>query len=85
MCSRMVFTTSGMLTKQTSVQHPWVWVWSGTVRVGSGLRVDVTRLGWNVTVMTLTNDFVFVFGYEVPHSQPSKYIIDLFRCLSTYT
>ena len=28
------------------------------------------------TVLLLTNDFVFVFGYKVPHSQPSKYIID---------
>ena len=53
----MVFTASGMLTKQTSVQHPdefgnakmdreglgWVRVWSGTVQVGSGLRVDKSR------------------------------------------
>ena len=37
------------------------------------------------TVLLLTNNFVSVFGYEVPHSQPSKYIIDSFRCLSTYT
>ena len=36
-------------------------------------------------MLLLTNDFVFVFGYEVPHLQPSKYIIDSFRCLSTYT
>ena len=62
MCSGMMFTTSGMLTKQTSVQHPfgnaadefgnakmdreglgWVRVWSGSVRVGSGLRVDTSR------------------------------------------
>ena len=62
MCSRMLFTASGMLTKQMSVQHPfgnaadefgnaidgsgslgWVQVWSGSVRVGSGLRVDTSR------------------------------------------
>ena len=35
------------------------------------------------TMLLLTNDFVF--GYEVPHSQPSKYAIDSFRYLSIYT
>ena len=67
MYSGMVFTASGMLTKQTSVQHPFGnaadgfgrsgrpgmgsglvrecsgGVWSGSVRVGSGLRVDTSR------------------------------------------
>ena len=62
MCSGMMFTALGMLTKQMSVQHPfrnaadefrnakmdqeglgWVRVWSGTVQVGSGLRVDKSR------------------------------------------
>ena len=62
MYSGMMFTASGMLTKQTSVQHPfgnaadefrnakmdweglgWVRVWSGSVQVGSGLRVDTSR------------------------------------------
>ena len=35
MCSGMVFTTSGMLTKQTSVQHP-----VGNAADGFGNAVD---------------------------------------------
>ena len=35
MCSGMVFTTSGMLTKQTSVQHPF-----GNAADGFGNAVD---------------------------------------------
>ena len=56
MCLGMVFTTSGMLTKQSQCSRGFgnaadefrnaidglgrpgmVWVWSGTVQVGSGL------------------------------------------------
>ena len=51
MCSGMVFTTLGMLTKQTLVQHPFGNAIDGSGRPGMGLGLVRERSGgvWTVS------------------------------------
>ena len=51
MCSGMMFTTSGMLTKQTSVQHPFGNAIDGSERpgMGSGLVRECSGGVWTVS------------------------------------
>ena len=51
MCSGMVFTASGMLTKQTSVQHPFGNAADGSERpgMGSGLVRDCSGGVWTAS------------------------------------